>query len=352
MNYNPAENTPKIKRETKNKIKIEMERTPLLERLRSKYINGAFVGNLLWYAFRLLFLIGVSYVILFPFFAKITSSFMSAEDFVDVTVQLLPKYPTLETYKAIIVDNGYFTAVFNTLLLAGSCAIIQTFICSLVAYGFAKFKFKGNNLIFLLVIFTMVVPHATVEFSMYLHFHYFDVLGIFNFLGGGVIDAIQVLEDPYINLLNSYWPLWILSLTALGFKNGLYIFMLRQFFKNVPDELEESAYIDGSGVFRTYIQIILPLSGAMLITVFMFAFSWQWMDNFYINMFFTSNGPKLMDSIIKIPKSLNTNYAGQVLYESAINNTAGLMIIFPLLIMYLFGQKYIVQGIERSGITG
>ncbi len=349
---NATSNSPKIKRETKNKIKIEMERTPLLERLRGKFVNGAFVGNILWYIFRLLFLIGVSYVILFPFFAKITSSFMSAEDFVDVTVQLLPKYPTLETYKAIIVDNQYFTAVFNTLILAGSCALIQTFICSLVAYGFAKFKFKGNNLLFLLVIFTMVVPHATVEFSMYLHFRYFDVLGIFNFLGGGLIDVIQVLEDPYINLLNTYWPLWILSLTALGFKNGLYIFMLRQFFKGVPDELEESAYIDGSGVFRTYLQIILPLSGAMLITVFMFAFSWQWMDNFYIDMFFASNGPKLMDSIIKIPKSLNTNYAGQVLYESAINNTAGLMIIFPLLIMYIFGQKYIVQGIERSGITG
>lgn len=352
MNYNPAEKSPKIKRETKNKIKIEMERTPLLERLRGKYMNGAFLGNLLWYVFRFLFLLGVSYVILFPFFAKITSSFMSAEDFVDVTVQLLPKYPTLATYKAIIVDNGYFTAVFNTLVLAGSCAIIQTFICSLIAYGFAKFKFKGNGLIFLLVIFTMIVPHATIEFSMYLKFRYFDVLGIFNFLGGGLIDGIKILEEPYINLLNTYWPLWLLSLTGLGFKNGLYIFMLRQFFKGVPDELEESAYIDGSGVFRTYVQIILPLSGAMLVTVFMFAFAWQWMDNFYIDMFFASNGPKLMDSIIKIPKSLNTNYAGQVLYESAINNTAGLMIMFPLIIMYIFGQKYIVQGIERSGITG
>jgi len=349
MNYNPADNAPKIKKETKNKIKIDMERAPLHERLRAKFVNGAFFGNILWYAFRLLFLIGVSYVILFPFFAKITSSFMSAEDFVDVTVQLLPKYPTLATYKAIIVDNGYFEAIFNTLILAGSCAIIQTFICSLVAYGFAKFKFKGNGILFLLVIFTMVVPHATIEFSMYLKFRYFDVLWIGELLGPNMIG---VLEEPYFNLLNTYWPMWIMSLTALGFKNGLYIFMLRQFFKGVPDELEESAYIDGSGTFRTYMQIILPLSGAMLITVFMFAFSWQWMDNFYIDMFFTNNGPALMDSIIKIPKSLDTNYAGQALYESAIKNTAGLMIIIPLLIMYIFGQKYIVQGIERSGITG
>lgn len=349
MNYNPAENTPKIKKESKNKIKIEMERTPLLERLRGKFVNGAFYGNLLWYIFRFMFLIGISYVILFPFFAKITSSFMSAEDFVDVTVQLLPKYPTLETYKAIIVDNGYFTALFNTLILAGTCALIQTFICSLVAYGFAKFKFRGNGILFAIVILTMVIPHATVELSMYMKFRYFDVLGLAKLLGP---DMIGVLKEPYFNLLNSYWPLWIMSLTALGFKNGLYIFMLRQFFKGVPDELEESAYIDGSGTFRTYVQIILPLSGAMLITVFMFAFSWQWMDNFYVDMLFTNNGPKLIESIIAIPKSLNTNYAGQAMYESAIRNTAGLMIIFPLLVMYIFGQKYIVQGIERSGITG
>lgn len=347
MNYNPADNAPKIKRETKNKIKVEFERTPLLERLRGKYLSASFFGNLLWYVFRFLFLLGVSYVILFPFFSKITASFMSAEDFVDVTVQLIPKYPTLATYKAIITDNSYFLALFNTLVLAGSCAILQTFVCCVVAYGFAKFKFKGNGFIFLLVVLTMVIPHATVEFSMYLKFRYFDVLGIFNLLG-----SLNIMEKPYINLLNTYFPLWILSITALGFKNGLYIFMLRQFFKGVPDELEESAYIDGSGVFRTFLQIIIPLSGAMLITVFMFSFSWQWMDNFYTDMFFTSKGPTLMGSIVKIPKSLNTNYAGQVLYESAIKNTAGIMIMLPLVIMYLFGQKYIVQGIERSGITG
>ncbi len=349
MNYDPTANAPKIKKETKNKIKVEFERTPLLERLRGKYISSAFVGNVLWYIFRLLFLIGISYVILFPFFAKITSSFMSAEDFVDVTVQLLPKYPTLATYKAIITDNSYFLAVGNTLILAGSCAILQTLVCSLIAYGFAKFKFKGSSVMFALVILTMVVPHATVQFSMYMQFHYFNPLWIPQALNW---IAPQMVEEPYINLLNTYWPLWLMSATGLAFKNGLYIFMLRQFFKGVPDELEESAYIDGSGTLRTFFQIILPLSGSMLITVFMFAFCWQWMDNFYTDLFFASNGPTLMSSVIKIPKSLDTNFAGQALYESAIKNTAGLMIMIPLIILYLFGQKYIVQGIERSGITG
>ena len=344
--------TPTVTKETKNKIRVEFERTPLLERLKAKFINLYTVKRVVWYLFRFLLLLGISYVILFPFFTKISSSFMSPDDFVDVTVRLIPRNPTLDTYKAVIVDNGYFEALLNTFLLSLSCAVIQTFICCFVGYGFAKFKFKFNDLIFLLVIFTMVVPHATLQLSLFMEFRYFDVLGIINFLGGGVIDSVKILESTSINMINTNAPLYILSFTGLGFKNGLFIFLMRQFFKGIPDELEESAYLDGSGVYRTFFSIIIPLSVTMMITVFMFAFCWQWTDNFYTELFYTTSGDPLLPDIIKVPKSLDTNYAGQALYTSAIRNTCGILIIFPLIILYLFGQRYIVQGIERSGITG
>lgn len=349
---NKMPESPKIKKETKNKIQVEFERTPLLQRLRTKYLSLFFLQKVIWFIFRLVLLVGISYVILFPFFAKVSSSFMSPEDFVDVTVRLVPKYPTLDTYKAIIKDNKYFEALFNTAVLSVSCAVMQTFVCCVVAYGFAKFKFKGNGLLFLAVVFTMVVPHQTLQLSMFMKFRYFDILSIFKFLGGGVVESIKIFDFTSFNFNNTYIPLFILSLTALAFKNGLYIFMLRQFFKGVPDELEESAYIDGSGVFRTFIRIILPLSIPMLITVFMFAFSWQWTDNFYTTVFFTTSGPHLMPKVVAVPKSLNTTFAGQNMYISAIRNTCGLMIIAPLIVIYLFAQKYLIQGIERSGITG
>jgi multiple sugar transport system permease protein len=145
----------------------------------------------------------------------------------------------------------------------------------------------------------------------------------------------------------------VLSATGLAFKNGLYIFMLRQFFRGVPDSLEESAYIDGSGVFRTFIQIILPMSVPMMITVFIFAFSWQWTDDFYTNLFFPSQKMVLMPDIIDIvPPSVEAVGAVAGDMQKAIRNTWGLLIIFPLVIMYLFCQNFIVQGIERSGITG
>ena len=342
----------------KNKIRVDFERTPLLERLKAKFVNVYFLKRVLVYIFKFMFLLGISYVILFPFYSKISSSFMSPEDFVDVTVRLVPKHPTLDTYKAIIVDNHYFTAFWNSLVLSGSCAIIQTFVCCLIGYGFAKFKFKGNKLFFLLVIFTMVVPHSTLRLSMFMKFRYFDIFkigdfgGLFNLLGGGVFDWLAILPDTSLQLINTNWPLIILSATGLAFKNGLYIFMLRQFFKGVPDELEESAYLDGSGVFRTFIQIILPMSVPMLITVFMFAFSWQWTDNFYTKNFYTTTGPLLMPKVVNVPKSLNTQYAGGNMYTTAIRNTCGILILLPLLILYTFMQRYIIQGIERSGITG
>lgn len=349
---NQVNNATKVKKDSKRKIRVEFDRTPLLERLKGKYVNPYFLGKIVWYIFRLALLVGVCYVILFPFYSKISTSFMSPDDFVDVTVRLVPKYPTLDTYKAIITENGYLKALLNTFILSGSCALIQTFVCSLVGYGFAKFKFKFNKLLFLLVIFTMIVPHSTLQLSMFMEFRYFDILGIMNLLGGGVVDWIRLTENTSFNLINTYWPLWILSATALAFKNGLYIYMLRQFFTGIPDELEESAAVDGAGVFRTFLTIVLPNAIPMMITVFMFAFSWQWTDNFYTDLFYTTSGPTLMPDIVTVPLSLANNTAAGNMMTTAVFNTCGILILLPLIIMYVFLQKYIIQGVERSGITG
>lgn len=372
MNAQNVENKPKIKKESKNKIRVEFERAPLKERLKAKFLSLFFLKKVVWYIFRLILLVGISYIVLFPFFSQIAGSFMSREDLVDVTVRLIPKHFTLDIYKAIWVDQHYVSAFFNTFFLSATTALIQTFVCCLVAYGLAKFKFKGNKIVFMAVILSLIVPHQTLQFSMYMKFLNFDILGIGQFLNGGGIELFghtflegvdiipkattgiwsKFTDGHSINLLNSYWPFVILSISGLAFKNGLYIFMLRQFFRGVPDELEESAYIDGSGIMRTFFTIILPLSVPMMITVFLFAFSWQWTDEFYTRLFFpTSDGTVLMSKIVGIPTSLDTDYAGQKLYETAIRNTCGIMIIAPLVVMYLFCQRYLVQGIERSGLT-
>lgn len=352
MHTNNIPEAPVVKKESKNKIRIEFDdRTPLVERLKKRLTSAYFWQNIVFYIFRFVLMLGVSYVILYPFFSKIAGSFMSPSDFVDPTVRIIPKAFTLDIYKAIAFENSYFTALLNTTVLSVSAALVQTFICCLIGYGLAKFKFKGSKIVLIFVIITMVIPHDTIRYAMQMHFRYFDLGGVQAWHLPGLF---QLFGQETFDLTNTFAPLLIISVSGLAFKNGLYIFMMRQFFHGVPDELEESAYVDGSGVMKTFFKIILPLSVPMMITIFLFAFSWQWTDNFYTELFFTNNKTILMPHIVTTPTSLKTgaDYAAQNLYYTAIDNTAGLMIIAPLLVVYLFCQRYLIQGIERSGIVG
>ncbi len=328
------------------------EKISFWQKMKYKYLTKYFLGKAVWWLFRFVLLVGISYVIIFPYISKIAGSIMSAEDFVDVSVHLISKYPTLDTYKAIINDNNYWQALLNTTLLSLLCGVTQMLCCAVVGYGFSKFKFKFKNLLFLLVIFTMIVPHETIQLSLFMKFRYFDIWGIYGFIAKNIFNASEA-TPAIANLLNTYWPMVVLSIGCIGLKNGLYIYIMRQYFNGVPDELEEAAYVDGAGVLKTFVRIILPMSVPMLVTIFMFSFSWQWSDTFYTGLFFTnSNKICLLPNIVKVPTSLDTDYAGKTAYEAAIRNTCGLLILAPLVIVYLFAQRTLIEGVERSGITG
>ncbi len=333
-----------LRKISRKEMKIDFEgKLSFGQRFRKKYLNFTFLGKVVYAIFRYVLLIGISYIILYPFLTKILASFMSYTDFVDPTVKLIPRQFSLDQWKFIILENGYFEALFNTARIALTCALCQTLICAIVGYGFAKFKFKGSGLLFIGVLITMLIPHDTILLAMFMQFRYFDIFGILGLLG----------VENLPNLINTEWPLYILSLTGLAFKNGLYIFIFRQFYRGVPDELEEAAYIDGSGVFKTFFRIILPLSVPMMTTVFMFAFSWQWTDTFYTAApFFTDGGVRLLPDIVEVPASLAIQYEATTVWNSAITNTCGLLVILPLFIIFLFAQRSLVEGIERSGIVG
>ena len=124
---------PKVKKESKNKIRVEFDRTPLKERMKAKFLNLYFFQQVGWYIFRLVLLIGISYVVLYPFLTKIAGSFMAPEDFVDVTVRLIPKNFTLDTYKAVLTELDYFEAFGNTFLISLICGVLQTFVCGVIS---------------------------------------------------------------------------------------------------------------------------------------------------------------------------------------------------------------------------
>ena len=153
MNAQKTDNKPAVMRETKNKIRVEFDRTPLKERLKAKFLSFYFLQKVAIAIFSMVLMVGISYIVIFPFISKITSSIMAPEDFIDVTVRLIPKNLSLDIYEAIIKELGYFDALGNTFILSFSTAVIQMLICSLIGYGFAKFKFRGRNLIFVLALF-------------------------------------------------------------------------------------------------------------------------------------------------------------------------------------------------------
>ena len=341
-------------KETKNSIRVDYEgKLSFKERMMSKIKSSHTWITVVINIFRFIMMLGVSYVILYPFFARIAGSFMTKEDIVDATVSLIPKHFTLDTYRYIIVENHYIQALVNTAVLSLLCALIQTLIACLIGYGLAKFKFKGNSLIMLIVVVSMIIPHRTLRLALQGHFIRFDILTV---QAAGYKGPIELIFGDTLELVDTMWPLILMSLFGLAFKNGLYIYLMRQFFKGVPDELEESAYVDGSGVFRTFFQIIIPLSVPMMITVFLFSFSWQWTDEFYTGIFWTQGAEfyLMSDVYMKVPATLQQfdKFAGWALYKNVIQNTAGMLIIAPLIIIYLFCQKYLVQGIERSGLVG
>ena len=362
---------PRVKRETRNKIRVDFERTSLWTRLKTKYLSITFIKDVAWYIFRLLLLVGIAFVVLQPFYTMIVQSFMAAQDFVDPTVVKVPKHLAWDIYKAIMEDGEYIQVFFSTLGLSLACAILQTATACLVGYGLAKFKFRGNKLVFFAVILTLVIPHGTLQAAIYHQFQHFDVFGIVTFLSGGarvgieaidnILASIKIFNAPEgISMLNTITPLLVLSVFGLAFKNGLYIFLMRQFFRGVPDELEESAYLDGANTFRTFVQVIIPLSVPMMITIFLFAFCWQWTDDFYIPLFYPTSQPALMNNLIPSQASefpsLTTLYSqiarGSGAYFKAMQYGCGMMACAPLIILYLFCQRYLVQGIERSGIIG
>ncbi len=358
---NTTNNTPRLLKDTKKKIRVDYaDKVSFGKRVQLRLTSSSFWIDRVWYLFRFLIMLGISYVILSPFFSRFTQSFMAREDFMNPTVSLIPKTLSMDIYKYIITENQYFRALGTTAALSLICAVLQTFTCCMVGYGLSKFKFKGKKIIFGLVIMTMIIPPSTLRIALIEHFNYFDLATIFGIAGDGwqMKGIIELITGDTLKLTGSFAPLVILSIIGCGFKNGLYIFMMMQFFKGVPDELEESAYVDGSGAFRTFIQIILPLSIPMMITLFLFSFSWQWTDEFYTTIFFPKSAvldTVFLTDVYKIPKTIEAvsqNLGGQNLYHSAVRNTAGMLIIAPLILVYLFGQRYLVQGIERSGLVG
>lgn len=300
----------------------------------------------LWALIRAILIIGLSYIILYPILLKISVAFKSRADLTNPTVIWIPQTFSLDNFRIVFSAIDFWQAFSNTLALAVLSTVLQTACCALAGYAFARLPFRGQGVLFIGVLLTIIVPPQTLMVPTYLHFRYFDVMGIMQMLTG----------RPGVNLLDSFWPFILLSITGAGLKNGLYIFIFRQVFRSLPKELEESALVDGCGFMRIFTRVMLPNVMPSLVTVMLFSFVWQWNDVYYVSTYLTEM-PVLSTALQNLPATLENYFRLQHQaydpgYGSMLQNTLALLVIAPLLAIYAIAQRHFVEGVERSGIVG
>lgn len=300
---------------------------------------------------RTLFLLGMTYVLLYPVLFLLSNAFRDPVDRLDPTVIWIPKTLTFQNF--ILADQliGFKNSIIMTLKILIPSVIIQIFVCLMVAYGFARFKFKGRDALFALLVFTIVVPTSTIIIPLYVRFHFFDFFGI-----GQLLRPFNHGKAVSINLLNTSWPFYLMSLTGVGLRSGLYIYMARQFFKGMPVELEEAAFVDGCGPFKTFLKIMLPNVGSIVIVITLFSIVWHWNDYYLSVMFFTDEYPLSVNVTLLQDRlqllSTNMSAADMALSENSILEASCFVVILPLLILYIFCQKYFTESITRTGLVG
>ena len=328
------------------KVKIQ-KRTDFWERNRKTngYLLKKKIGEVGFRIIRAVLLFGLCFLILQPLLNKVSVALMKEADLYDATVINVPRNWTLNNFKMVHELIGYWKCLFNSIWVSLLVAVLQVAAATLVGYGFARFKFPLKNFWFGCVILLIIVPPQTIMSPLYLNFRYFDIFGIFE----------KFLDGP-VNLQKTMYPYLMMCATCMGLKSGLYIFMLRQYFRGVPKELEEAAYVDGCGNLQTFIRIMLPDAKSMIVSCFLFAYVWQWTDSFYSKMFLGNMEllPKGLNSIAgRIDQWVKSTGYGTVASQGLLNqmiSTGTLMAIIPLLILYLFAQKGFVESLSQTGI--
>jgi alpha-1,4-digalacturonate transport system permease protein len=274
-------------------------------------MNGFVLKRLTLYVFLILGSIGM----ITPFVWMISSALKPNNEIFAVPPTFFPKEPNwgniLEAW-----NSGNFTQYFiNTTIISVVTTVITLFICSIAGYTFAKYQFMGRKILFILFLGTMMVPMQVTMIPVFL--------------------MMSKLE-----LLNSYWSV-ILPLTA----NAYGVFLMRQFMLTIPTELIEAARIDGCSEFRIFWQVVLPLTKPALTTLGILSFLAAW--NEFLWPLIMLDSPEMMTLQVAL-----TQFQGQYEVKWNLLMAASALSMLPIVLIFIFFQRYLVEGIAMSGLKG
>jgi len=291
----------------------------------------------------------LSFILLYPLLYMLSMSLRPASQLLDPTIVWIPRQFTLENIINVWNRIDFLSALRQSTVVSLGTSLLQIASCALTGYGFARFKFKFKGLLFAIVLLTIIVPPQTIIIPSYLQFRFFDFFGLTK------IVSVITGQKIYVNLLNTVWTYFLPGIFANGIRSGLFIFIFRQFFRGIPQDLEDAAYIDGCGIVKTFVRIVVPCATGAFVTVFLFSFLWYWNDYYYGSMML-QNANTLTLALAGLMDSFRTATSTTELenpYEIYALLQAGcLLVVFPMLILFAFFQRFFVESIERTGIVG
>ncbi len=298
-----------------------------------------------WHVVRYLLVFGISFIIIYPMLVKLSVSLMTEADLMDPTVKWVPRHVTWDNYAKVIEALHIQSSLLNSLLYTMGITALQLLSCTMVAYGLARYAYPGSRLVFLLMIFTLVIPPQTYMSGLYVQFRFWDPFGLVTALTGST------------GVTNTFVPFILQAVLCQGLRNGLYVFLMRQYFRNLPGELEEAANVDGAGVMKVFFRIILPNSVPILVTVSVLSVVWQWNDS-YNNAMLASQMDFLATNVGNIGTLLREGHqsadhlAGNSALLSACKNAAAMLMSLPIVIFFALVQKSFSENLARTGIVG
>lgn len=268
-----------------------------------------------WIVTVIMLIIGV--MCIYPFIFMLSSSFKPSGDVLMKPFEIIPNPFTIKNITGLFNSEFYNFPrwYWNTILMTGITLILKLFLITFTAYGFSKIQFKGRDAIFLVLLAALMIPSDIMILPRYIIF-------------------------KKLSLLNSMWAIIIPSCVDVYF-----VFLLRQSFVGIPDSISEAAKIDGCSHFKIYYNIIVPLAKPAIATMMLFSFVWVWNDYMSPYLYISDIKKQMLSVGIKLFAS------GQV-QDYGSQMAAATLVLLPIIVMFLFCQRYFVEGVTSSGVKG
>lgn len=282
--------------------------------------------------FMLLCVIGLA--ILLTLLLLLAASGKDLYGLVDPMVKWVPRHFQWPNYTRAFAMLGGMGAFAQSICLYAAVAAAQVISSAVIAYGFARYGFKGRGIFFGLMIATFFVPQQVLFLPRYVMFSRYGLLG-------------------------GAWTVLLPAALGQGTKSAILILVFYQFMKGIPKALDEAALIDGAGLFKTFLRIDLPLAAPDVVISSVLSFAWNWNDSYFADAYFKGKIPTLTLQLANLRQMYGEGKAGTVsafaadqYFHAGIEAAAALLTILPPLLIYIVLQNYLIESVDRVGITG